>query len=352
MISLRSITAVALCLVAAACSRSRAPAAQSTAVSPFASTSANPAASPSASAAVNPAANPAVSAVANPAVSAAASRGPGPTAAGQSAESAPLFVNSFDGVRIAYRVYGQGEPAIVLIHGWACDSSYWREQLADLQAKYTTVTLDLAGHGESGRNRADWSMANYGRDVAAVVQHLPNRKIVLVGHLMGGPVALEAAPLVGRRLIGVVGVDTFTGLGLPPPARQTLEKEIAPFRSDFVGYMHRFVPLLFAKSANPAVVREVADDMSREPPRIAIASLIGLNTLDFDTLLPQIHVPIIAIDSDAGRTANEARIRKIYPAFRAITLKDAGHFLMLEDPQRFNPILLQAIASLAGAAPL
>ncbi len=240
---------------------------------------------------------------------------------------------------------------MVLIHGWACDSSYWREQLADLASRYTTVTLDLAGHGESGRNRTDWSMANYGRDVAAVVQRLPNRQVVLVGHLMGGPVALEAAPLVGHRLIGVIGVDTFTSLGLPPPPRQALDRELAPFRADFSGYMHRFVPLLFAKSADPAFVRKVADDMAREPPQIAIASLIGLNTLDFGTLLPRIHVPIVAIDSDLDRTANEARIRKIFPAFRAITLKSAGHFLMLMDPQRFNPILLREITSLSAAAP-
>ncbi len=333
MIPLRSITA-ALCLVAMACGCSRPPSSQSTAGSPGASSGTR-------------------STAAVPTMPA----GPGvegtltaPTAPG--AEGAPLFANSSDGVRIAYHVYGQGDPAVVLIHGWACDSSYWREQLADLQSRYTTVTLDLAGHGASGRNRVDWSMANYGRDVAAVVQKLANRKIVLVGHLMGGPVALEAARLVGPRLIGVIGVDTFTSLGLPPPARQTLEREIAPFRSNFVGYMHRFVPLLFAKSADPAVVRKVADDMSREPPQIAIASLVGLNTIDFDTLLPQIHVPVIAIDSDVGPTANEARIRRIYPEFRAITLKDGGHFLMLEDPQRFNPILLREIASLAGAAPV
>lgn len=307
MIPLRTIAAAGLCIAAAACGRS----------------------GPSSSAPGGPSA-----------------------AATGAATDAPLATTSPDGVRIVYHVYGHGDPAVVLIHGWACDSSYWRAQLAALASKYTAVTLDLAGHGASGRNRTDWSMANYGRDVAAVVQQLPNRRIVLVGHAMGGPVALEAAPLIGARLIGVIGVDTFTSLGMAPPPRPALEKELAPFRADFVGYMHQFVPRLFAKSADPAFVRRVADDMSREPPQIAIASLVGLNTIDFDTLLPQIHVPVIAIDSDVGPTANEARIRRIYPEFRAITLKDGGHFLMLEDPQRFNPILLREIASLAGAAPV
>jgi pimeloyl-ACP methyl ester carboxylesterase len=192
---------------------------------------------------------------------------------------------------------------------------------------------------------------HYGEDVAAVVHELPNRQIVLVGHLMGGPVALEAAPMIGSRLIGIIGVDTFTSLGQPPLPRTVVEQEVAPFRTDFIGEMHRFVPLLFARSANPAVVRKVADDMSRTPPPIAIATLLGLNSVDLTTLVTRIHVPIIAIDSDTGRIVKEARVRKIAPRFRLVTVKGSGQFLMLEDPQRFNPILMQQIASLATIPP-
>jgi pimeloyl-ACP methyl ester carboxylesterase len=319
----RALATALLCLAAAACSRSSAPSAST------GSSSADRAAIAS-SAAVQPDASGAV------------------TIAPSDVQGAPLIVDSADGVPIEYHVYGHGDPAVVLIHGWSCDSTYWRAQVADLDSRYTTVTLDLAGHGASGRNRSDWSMARYGEDVAAVVHRLPNRQIVLVGHLMGGPVALEAAPLVGDRLIGIIGVDTFTSLGLPPLPRPVVENEIAPFRTDFIGEMHRFVPLLFAKTANPTFVRKVADDMSREPPRIAIATLLGLNSIDFATLLPRIHVPIIAIDSESGRPVNEARIRKLVPRFRLITVKGSGQFLMLEDPRAFNPILLQQIASLAG----
>jgi pimeloyl-ACP methyl ester carboxylesterase len=307
--SARALAAASLCLAAAACSRSGAPIVPGNAASGSLRSAA--------------------------------------TAASQ-VQGAPLIADSADGVHIEYHVYGHGEPAVVLIHGWACNSSYWRAQLADLESRYTTVTLDLAGHGASGRNRSDWSMARYGEDVAAVVHHLPNRQIVLVGHLMGGPVALEAAPLVGDRLIGIIGVDTFTSLGLPPPPRREVDMQIAPFRSDFIGEMHRFVPLLFTKTADPTFVRKVADDMAREPPRIAIATLLGLNSMDFATLLPRIHVPIIAIDSDSGRPVNEARVRKLVPRFRLIMVRSSGQFLMLENPRAFNPILLHEIATLAG----
>jgi pimeloyl-ACP methyl ester carboxylesterase len=275
--------------------------------------------------------------------------GPGPSAAPNASRapaagaSAPLITDSADGVHIEYHVYGAGNPAVVLIHGWACDTSYGREQLAPLEAKYTTVTLDLAGHGGSGRNRSDWSMARYGEDVAAVVRRLPNARVILVGHAMGGPVALEAAPLLASRVIGIIGIDTFRSLGLPPPEPREVERAVAPFRTDFIGAMHRLVPTLFAPGANPALERAVADDMARAPAPIAIASLLSLNSMDYRTLLPAMHAPIVVIDSDLGHAASEARIRKIVPSFRAITLKGDGHFLMLQDPKRFNPILLREI---------
>ena len=50
-----------------------------------------------------------------------------------------------DGVHIEYQVYGRGEPAVVLIHGWANNANYWNAQLEPLKARYTVVTLNLAG---------------------------------------------------------------------------------------------------------------------------------------------------------------------------------------------------------------
>ena len=80
-----------------------------------------------------------------------------------------------DGVHIEYRVLGHGDPAVILVHGWACDANYWNEQLEALKAHYTVVTVNLAGHGGSGSNRTDWSIANYAGDVAAVARRAPGR---------------------------------------------------------------------------------------------------------------------------------------------------------------------------------
>src|SRR4029077_723794 len=97
----------------------------------------------------------------------------------------PRLTMSPDGVHIEYRVLGHGEPTVILVHGWACDANYWNEQLAALTAHYTVVPVNLAGHGGSGSNRTDWSIANYAGVLAAVAKQLPGTHLVLVGHAMG-----------------------------------------------------------------------------------------------------------------------------------------------------------------------
>jgi pimeloyl-ACP methyl ester carboxylesterase len=264
--------------------------------------------------------------------------------------SGARIVMSPDNVHIEYRVYGHGEPAVVLVHGWACDANYWHAQIDALAAHYTVVAVNLAGHGASGSNRTDWSIAHYAQDVAAVAHELANAQLVLVGHSMGGDVALAATPLIGNRVIGVVVVEALRTVGLPPLRARDIEQRVAPFRADFIGETRKLVSgSLFQKDADRALVQKVAYDMSLEPPAVAIPSLQALLALDFAPLLPNIHVPVYAINSDLVPT-DVGRIRKSLPDFTLDVLPHSGHFPMLESPARFNPLLLKDIAALAQRA--
>ena len=127
-------------------------------------------------------------------------------------KSGALTVPSADGVPIAYEVHGQGEPALVLVHGWSCDRGYWKEQIEYLSPQYRLVLVDLAGHGESGMGRKDYTMSAFGADVAAVVDSLGLKNVVLVGHSMGGDVIVEAAKKLPGRVVGLVWVDEYKSL--------------------------------------------------------------------------------------------------------------------------------------------
>ena len=273
---------------------------------------------------------------------------PASTAPAPDPGEGPRLTLSPDNVHIEYRVLGHGEPAVILIHGWACDANYWNEQFDALKSRYTVVAVNLAGHGGSASNRTDWSIANYAADVAAVARQLPNPRLVLVGHSMGATVALAATPLIGSRVIGIIAVDALRSVGQPPLAPREVEQRVAPFRADFVGETRKLVSeSLFPRNANRVLVQKVAYDMSLEPPAVAVPSLQALLSLDLAALLPAIHVPVYAINSDLLPT-DAARIRKSIPNFTLDVLDHSGHFLMLEDPARFNPLLMKDLAALAA----
>jgi pimeloyl-[acyl-carrier protein] methyl ester esterase len=216
-------------------------------------------------------------------------------------------------------------------------------------AHYTVVTLDLGGQGVSGTARPNWSLASFAQDVAAVVAALPNARIVLVGQGMGGPVALEAAPLIGARLAGLIGVETFRTLGEPTPLPSQVAQAVQPFRDDFAGAVRRFVTAtLFRPRSDPALVRAVADLMARTAPARGVATLTDLNRLDYARILPAVKVPMVVIDSDLGGAVDPARLRHAAAHLTLITLNGDDSFAMLDDTGRFNSALLQAIASLAG----
>jgi pimeloyl-ACP methyl ester carboxylesterase len=262
----------------------------------------------------------------------------------------PRLTLSPDNVHIEYHLYGHGDPAVVLVHGWAADANYWNAQLPLLKASYTVVAVNLAGHGASASNRSDWSIANYAQDVVAVARDIPNRQLILVGHSMGAAVALMATPLLGTRVIGVIAVEALRSVGEAPLAKREIEQRVAPFSADFIGETRKLVTTsLFAKDGNAALAQKIAYDMALEPPAVAIPSLRALLGTDLSTVLPAIHVPVYAINSDLLPT-DGARIRKSIPDFTLDVLPHSGHFLMMEDPARFNPLLLKDITAITQHA--
>jgi len=269
------------------------------------------------------------------------------------AEGSPRIAIAPDGVHVQYHVYGAGEPTLVLIHGWSCDSNYWRGQVPVFKQKYTVVTVDLAGHGGTDGNRTEWTIGNFGQDVVTALSAVPSEQIILVGHSMGGPVAIEAARKLGKRVLGIIGVDTFNSVGAPAPTQAQVDALMKSFEADFIGQTRKFVTEhLFPASANRELANKVAYDMSLSPPRVAIPSLRAVLEYDFTGPLKEISIPVVAIDSDLGEPVNETRIRRVLPKFHATIITGVGHFPMMEDPARFNAALeteIQALRNPAGS---
>jgi pimeloyl-ACP methyl ester carboxylesterase len=271
---------------------------------------------------------------------------PAPPPKPRSSDGALQRVASADGVSLGYRVYGSGDPALLFIHGWAADHTYWDAQIDAFKARYTVVTLDLAGHGESGLERRRWTMDAYAEDIIAIARGIPARHLVLIGHSMGGAVALQAARQLDERVIGVIGADTFQNIANPPVPPEMLERRLEPFRRDFPTAMRDYAQRsFFTPRSNPVLVSRIAESMANASPAVALGSIHGVNDMNFSAALADIAVPIVAINSDLVPT-DEQRIRIHAPTFRLKVIPGVGHFVMVEDPARFNAVLEQTLQEL------
>ena len=88
---------------------------------------------------------------------------------------------------------GRGNIALIFLHGWCGDREYWKNQVDVFASEYQVVTFDQAGHGESDKDRKEWTMASLASDVESVANALELRRVIVVGHSMGGSVGLAVA---------------------------------------------------------------------------------------------------------------------------------------------------------------
>jgi pimeloyl-ACP methyl ester carboxylesterase len=261
---------------------------------------------------------------------------------------APGNVRSSDGVPVAYVVAGRGEPTLVLVHGWALDRHLWDGHLPRLAARHRVVTLDLPGHGESGRQRARWTMAAFGEDVKAVVDAVGANDVVLVGHSMGGPVVLEAARRMPDRVRGIVLVDTVLDAEERVPSEQ-IEVMVRQLQADYVGVTTQMAnEYLFAPGTPPAVRERVLRHATTIAPDLSIALLREVWSYNNLPALSEIKAPIRAVNADKFPTAVEVNRRNM-PGFEVHLVPGTGHYPMLEAPEKFAEALDRALAQVIAA---
>ncbi len=258
------------------------------------------------------------------------------------AEMSP-FAISFDGVQLYFDSSGHGQTALVFVHGWLGNHSWWEEQKKEFSKKYRVVCLDLAGHGRSSRDRKSGSMRAYAEDIRAVVEKLGLQQVVLIGHSMAGSAVIEAYRLLSRQVALLVLVDTLHDLDRFPTA-----EEVAPLfegmKSNFKATVEEtFRPLLFAPSSPVAVIHRVMTEFLEADPVIAEAALKPFYQTDIREAASQVRVPVRAIQSDLFPTQT-AVCRKYFSDFHHQVIPGVGHYPMLEAPERFNEALMRVLA--------
>ncbi|HET6564607.1 MAG TPA: alpha/beta hydrolase [Xanthomonadales bacterium] len=266
----------------------------------------------------------------------------------QAAELTARDAVSLDGTEIAYVEGGSGAVTIVFVHGWTCDKSYWAEQLPVFAEKYRVIAVDLAGHGDSGLGRANYSMQGFGADVVAAVGD--EGQVVLVGHSMGGPVILQAALLLGDRVEGLVAVDTLRDVSPPITSEEQIRAQVAPLEQDYDAVAGQFLASMFLENSDPELQRKITADMLATDRVVGVDAVRGMMQSDTGAALDALTAPLVLINS-TYRPTNLTAVAAHHPDTQLELMEGVGHFVMMEDPDTFNSLLSNAILSFLAENP-
>ncbi|TGN40518.1 alpha/beta fold hydrolase [Marinobacter confluentis] len=243
------------------------------------------------------------------------------------------------GINAAVTRAGTQGPAVLLIHGWTCRRSDWHPAMAALQDAFRLTAIDLPGHGDSHQQLAEqWTIEGMADAVAEAVQTINEPQITLVGHSMGGAVALEAARKLAN-VSSVVLVDTFVipyGDLTEEQAQQTAQ----PFYDDFPSAIHGLVDNFTASMASEQNKDRMKAEMAAANPRYMLPLWSDLLRWTPEAAFSSLKMPIHAINGDLVPEVARARCNGHVTEHR---LDGAGHFPQVEMPERFHQMLRKVL---------
>lgn len=247
---------------------------------------------------------------------------------------AKLTVN---GAALAYDERGAGDPPFLFVHGWACDRTFWAPQFDDLSRDHRCVTVDLRGRGES-EAVPPYDVSQAADDIISIAEALHMDGAILVGHSLGGLIALLANARRPELFSGIVTgdspLDEASIANWPRTVRRVEQAgSMEPIAS--------WVDSLFSESTDDAVRTHVRSVMLGCDPRVGAGMLsrndILLGHLD-DLLQNADRKPLMAIWADEP-LGDPAHLRDVTMFIRQEPIAGAGHFFELEQPAITNALL-------------
>ena len=233
-------------------------------------------------------------------------------------------------IELAYTRRGKGTP-LVLLHGYPLDHHLWDDVAPLLEDTFELILPDLRGFGESTTVDSPFTMDDYASDIAGLLNHLGIQKTAIVGHSMGGYVALAFARLYPERVSGL-GLVSSQVLADPPDRKEGRYKSAADVSDKGIGgVVETMTPKFTSDEPLQAFARET---MERQQPAAFIGSLKAMaERMDSTPLLSSFKFPVVIIHGDADALIPLDRAREVknaIPQAHLVELNGAGHMPMME----------------------
>ena len=247
-----------------------------------------------------------------------------------------------DGVRVSFRVEGDGKP-LVFIHGWAASSNYWKYQIDHFSKSYKVIAPDLRGHGDSDKPLdADYSVERMAKDILTIIDKLSLKDVILVGHSLGGLIVLELL----RKFRDISGITLVS----------TPYKETVPVFPVMLLLRWRWLaekiitPRLVGPDANEELLNFMRRESAKSKPEIL--RRVFKEVAKYTPAIDKLGIKGISVVGEYDRTINKRRVKEISDilGLKFLMIKRAGHNLMLEKPSEFNIALEQFLDSLKSSS--
>jgi pimeloyl-ACP methyl ester carboxylesterase len=250
----------------------------------------------------------------------------------------------FKNTSISYSDTGKGS-AIVLLHGFLENQKMWDKYVADFSKRNRVITIDLLGHGETECLGYIHSMEDNAAAVHAVLAELRIRKAILVGHSMGGYVALAFAELYPENVKGLVLLNS-TARADSAERKLNRARAIKAVKQSYISFVSLAITNLFSENNRERLAKEIENtkkEALKTPLQAIVASLEGMKIrADREVLLHLSTYPKMLIlgEKDPIVPYEEAKDQIENTQVKLVTFPD-GHMSHIENQEVLTKVLLQ-----------
>ncbi|NJK44171.1 MAG: alpha/beta fold hydrolase [Pleurocapsa sp. SU_196_0] len=251
--------------------------------------------------------------------------------------ASPVKFLNRNGVKLAYTQTGSAQQNVLLIHGWVDRSETLKALTTHFAGRYRVTAVDLRGHGSSDKPREGYSVSNLADDLHWMCQQLGIRQTLVVGHSLGGSVALELAARHPQLPTAVVALE---GIILPPaPVLEGIKPLGEALRSPaWLEAMRGFVDSGFLPTDDAALKKAAYAELNKIPQHVHVGVFDGMLGWDAETAARACKKPVLYVDAGSGLSDLE-RFRILTPQLMVGRTVGVGHNQLVATPQQASAMI-------------
>ena len=239
---------------------------------------------------------------------------------------------------------GTGGLPVLFLHGFSGNSSHWAAQLAHLRPRRRAITMDLRGHGGSDAPPdGTYTVESQAADVRAVLDGLDVRHVVLVGHSLGGAIAIAVAGRDPERVVGLV-LAAAPGRLPEEQANQIIGGMEADYEATSAGYWDRLTA-----DAAPDTLAQIERERHDLDAVTGLAIIRATFGFDPEPALRAYPGPKLAIVTPRAAAPHE--LHNVVAGVPHRVISGTSHFFQMDRPDEFNAILDEFLAMVDAAVP-